>query len=413
MRGMNPKLFRAIDSKFTSLDDCGDYYGLEIPGKVKNFKYTVDEINEFVRKSYAEQKSSSYLISKGSEDERSLCGIAKRIYGTWTGALRANGIEPTRIRREFNSKDDVAKAYKEDIDKGVRKSSIQYFKQYFDTVEDIERYLGIYEEPTAYELYDKDVLDTLVYEIYSNEAEKVTVEILNNYDQNIVYSIRHHYNSILSYFSQLDVDFYAKPYVPFRWDAENTKRQLMRWIREGKPVNYTSVAYKHSGILDASRRFYGSYEGLFGACGLNYDEYRTDTNLASYYGGELEDVFADILSDLRIEYKRHLPINGCHPDFVSGKTWYDAKLSEWTISLADCQTVRKYEPHCDDLVIVFLRGSRDTDRMLSTKTRLVNVFKFVSMLPDDKQRYYTAVLNEIEFKVNANELGSQSQTETA
>jgi hypothetical protein len=415
IRKANIRLTSAIDRRFGSLEDCGDYFGLDVPDKLKNYKHTKDEVDEFIRRSHQAGKNSIYLRNSGTQDEKSLYDSLLRIYGKWTNALKANGIKPNQVRREFKSKEDVTKAYLEDVSKGIKKSDMRYIKNFFDSVEELERYLGIFEEPEpqVYEIYDKDTLETLVYEIYSNEAEKVTVEILNNYDQNIVYSIRHHYNSILSYFSQLDIDFYAKPYVPFRWDAENTKRQLMRWIREGKAVNYTSVAYRHSGIIDASRKIYGSYEGLFNACGLNYDEYRTDTSLASFYGRSLENVFENILKDLEIAHVRQPEINGCHPDFVSGRTWYDAKLSEWTISFADCTTVKKYEPHCDNLVIVFLRGNKDTDKQLTEKTRLVNIHKFVNMLPVEKRSKHISALEEIESNINSNELGSHSQSETA
>jgi hypothetical protein len=410
----NPNLFYAIVRKFNTLEECGDYLGLDIPDKQKNYKHTKDEVDEFIRHSHEAGKNSSYLKNKGTQEEKSLYSSLLRMYGTWTEALKANGIKPKRVNRVFNSKEDVAKTYVEDIRKGVKKSDIRYYKSYFNSLEELERHLGIYKEPAVFEVYEKDTLDTLVFDVYNNEPEKVTVEILDNCDPNIVYSIRHHYNSVTEYFSRMDIDLCAKPYVPFKWDAENIKRQLLRWIREGKPVNYTAVANKNKGLIAASRKFYGNYEGLFDACGLNYDDYRTDTNLASYYGKTLEDVFEDILIDLEIKYESQPEINKCHPDFVSGATWYDAKLSEWTIRHPDCITIEKYEPHCEKLVIVFLRGNKNTDKMITEKTRLVNIYKFVEMLPDAKQTQYLNRLNEIELQVASNELGSQSNdTKTA
>jgi hypothetical protein len=413
MRNNSPKMFAAIDRRFSSFEDCGNYFGLEIPDKLKNYKHTKNEVDDFIRSSHVAGKNSSFVRSKGTRDEKSLYDSVVRIYGTWTGALKANGIEPKRIRREFNSKEDVAKAYKDDIINGVHRGHIRYFKNHFESLEELERYIGIFKEPITFAVYEKHILDRLVFEVYNSEPEKVTVEMLDNYDPNIVYSIRHHYKSILSYFSQLDVDFYAKPYVPFRWDAENTKRQLMRWIREGKPVNYTAIAHRHKGLIVAARKYYGNYEGLFSACGLDYDVYRTDTTLASFYGRALEDVFENILSDLEIKYVRQPEISDCHPDFVSGRTWYDAKLSEWTINFADCTTVKKYEPHCDSLIIVFLRGNKDTDKRLTEKTRLVNIYKYVDMLPSEKRSKYINALEEIESNVNSNELGSQTNDLTA
>jgi hypothetical protein len=419
MRDLNPKLFTAIDRKFKSFDDCGDYYGLKVPNKNKNVKYTDAEVDEFIVNSSREGKSSHYLKSvSGDEIDRRMYGAALRRYGSWNKALEANGITPNNVKRRFMSKEELAYTYKQDLEKGVNRGDIRYrhhIEKYFGSAKNLEKHLGIFIESDEETLmiYEKSLLDEKVYEIHSKEFEKISTEILNNFDRNIVFSIKHHYGSVTDYFSQLDVDYYSKPYVPFRWDAENTKRQLLRWIREGKPVNYTAIAHRHKGLIVAARKYYGNYEGLFSACGLDYDEYRTDTTLASFYGRALEDVFENILSDLEIKYVRQPEINDCHPDFVSGRTWYDAKLSEWTINFADCITVKKYEPHCDSLIIVFLRGNKDTDKRLTEKTRLVNIYKYVDMLPSEKRSKYINALEEIESNVNSNELGSQSDNKTA
>lgn len=332
---------------------------------------------------------------------------AKRIYGSWNNALKANGIDPIHTVKKFSSKDDVASKYLSDINSGIKRSDISYtasIKKYFGTVDALEEYLGIKKEPEQLIVYDIGTINSKVHEILSKESDRITVKTLDSYDKNIVYSIRKHYGNITNYFSQLDVDYYAKPYVPFRWDAENVKRQLMRWIREGKPVNYTYVAMKHNGIIVAARKFYGGWAELFEACGLNYDDYRTDTDMASFYGKQLEDIFADILDTLQIKYEREPHIDNCRPDFVIGNEWVDVKLSEWTIHISDCDTLKKYEPHCETLTIVFLRGNKQLNKKITDKTRIVNIGFYIDQLPREKRGYFYGLLDEIERQLGEKEV---------
>lgn len=398
-----PSLINAISHRYGGLKRaCQE---LDVPSFSKRKRATkyqsktdMDIVNE-IKQVYSKYSAPSerFLSKKGYGR---LVEQARKRFGSWNDALIKCGFEPKMPR--FDSKEEVASKYKQDFDRGLTRKDITYRKavnRYFGSLEALEKYLGIYENPHIFFLYDKANLDSLIYKIYENEEDRINAKLLDSIDKNIVYSIRTHYKSITEYFSQLDLDFYRKPYVPFKWDAENTKRQLMRWIREGKPVNYTYVARKHGGIIEASRKFYGNYEGLFEACGYSYDDFRTDTTLASFFGRELEDVFESILIDLKQDYVRQPSVNGCHPDFVVGDTWYDAKLSEWTISLADCGTVKKYEPHCKELVIVFLRGNTDLNKSLSEKTKLINIYHYVNMLPKEKQNQYKTKLDEILMKV--------------
>ncbi|WP_252431397.1 hypothetical protein [Peribacillus butanolivorans] len=320
--------------------------------------------------------------------------------------MQSNGITPVKSMPKFRSKDDVATRYLADYNADVSRGNITYrlaVKKYFESFEALDTYLGIDRTPIELVMYDKDVLDTKVYDVMAIESEMISAAILDKYDANISYSIRKHYGSITDYFSQLDVDYYEKPYVPFRWGAENIKRQLMRWIREGKHVNYTYVAKYHSGIILASRKIYGGYAELFEACGLNYDDYRTDTSMASFYGRKLEDIFEEILNELSCEYEREPSVDNCRPDFVMGSDWVDIKLSEWTIHISDCDTIKKYEPHCETLTIVFLRGNKSLNKMITDKTRIVNIGFYIEQMPREKRGYFYERLDGIERELSEKE----------
>lgn len=400
----------ALQRKYGGLNNACDTLGIprfkRAEVNKRPSKWTKSRIDSEIKNLHEQQinVSSNNLRSKGYGG---LLSAAKRVYGSWNNALKANGIEPVMELYRFKSKEEVAEKYRQDKLKGVGYYDIDYHSyidKFFGGVTNIEKYLGIYEEPYEYKLLKKSEIDEKVYDIINKEHERINTKILDKYDKNIVYSIRKHYGNITDYFSQLDVDYYAKPYVPFRWDAENVKRQLMRWIREGKPVNYTYVAMKHNGIIVAARKFYGGWAELFEACGLNYDDYRTDTDMASFYGKQLEDIFAEILDTLHIKYEREPHIDNCRPDFVIGNEWIDVKLSEWTIHISDCDTLKKYEPHCETLTIVFLRGNKQLNKKITDKTRIVNIGFYIDQLPREKRGYFYGLLDKIERQLGEKEV---------
>lgn len=415
MRKKNSKLLSAISRRFGSLDACAEHFGIVLPEKAYKRKYDKITLDQFVIESHKKGQNSYELKTNSGKEERRLCDAACKYYGNWNNALLANGLEPSTVIRTFTNKEEVVAAFVNDLASGKKRHEITYtraVKKFFGSLEELEKYLGIFKEPESkpvFNVYSKETVNQKVFSIYEKEQDRINGKVLDAADKNILHSIKYHFGNIIDYFSSLDIDYYKRPYVPFRWDEENVKRQLLRWIREGNPVNYTYIAYKHKGILDAARKFYGSWEALFEACGLAYDDFRTDTALASFYGFKLEDVFEDILNELKINHVRQPEINGCHPDFVNGDTWYDVKLSEWTISHADCVTVKKYEPHCRNLMIVFLRGDETTDKMITEKTRLVNIRHFIEMLPQGSQKKYNERLTEIISQVASNEIGSQTK----
>lgn len=357
------------------------------------------------------------------ESERwAISEAAKRYYGSWTNALIKNGATPNG-KYVVTERDILVELYR--LKSNGLELKIANFPTWLRTAlsknyggwKPVKEKFGITNSfsdfktledrltiESGYLIYTREEIDKLIYRLIvvkrSEGISNISARTIREYDDNLLPSIQKLYGTLTDYFSQLDINYYTKPYVPFRWDAENIKRQLMRWIREGTPVNYTYVATKHRGILDASRRFYGGWEQLFKSCNLNYDDYRTDTNMASYFGRQLEDVFEEILIALGVEYEREPNIKRCRPDFTKGTDWLDVKLSEWTIHISDCDTIKKYEPHCDSLTIVFLRGNKTINKQITDKTRLVNINHYIEQLPREKRGYFYEQLNEIEAKLD-------------
>jgi hypothetical protein len=173
--------------------------------------------------------------------------------------------------------------------------------------------------------------------------------------------------------------------------------EILTRQREGLPLNYDAI--RNTGLRSRARTHFGGWRSAIEAAGLSYDDVRIDTDTASYYGYALEALFGEVLTELNVRYTQY-EHERYDPDYVlDNDRWIDVKLSEWTVSSHHSETLERYEPHCKSLTIVFLRGDKTCDRMLTPKTRLVNVSHYVKQLPRVRQRYYNAKLRDIESSV--------------
>ncbi|MGG2024230.1 hypothetical protein AB1282_00330 [Gottfriedia sp. S16(2024)] len=176
-----------------------------------------------------------------------------------------------------------------------------------------------------------------------------------------------------------------------------TDEIIIEKLTEALENRYTSmeIRNKYVGLGDSLDRRFG---GIHNACkhfGLPSIE-RDGADIYKHSGWKFEDILGELFNELDIKYEKYKH-DKYRPDFVVGKRWFDAKLSEWTINT--CNTIENYEPLCSSLTIVYLRG-REHDRMLTNKTRMVHVNKYVKQLPRDKRGYFYAKFNDILTKLN-------------
>lgn len=172
-----------------------------------------------------------------------------------------------------------------------------------------------------------------------------------------------------------------------------TDEVIANALRKSSSEGITSMEFRRrfspmGDVLD--RRFGGVLHACdyFGIARLPRD----NTDPYKFAGHLFEEVLGELFREIGIDYVKER-FGDCIPDFAVGDLWYDAKLSETTIHL--CNTVEKYEPNCEALTIVFLRGNKNTDRKLTDKTRLVHVSHYLKRLPEIRQAYFSRKLNEI------------------
>lgn len=177
-------------------------------------------------------------------------------------------------------------------------------------------------------------------------------------------------------------------------DKRSIIAEIWRRYNEGLPLNYNAIHAEDDSLRRRCTKLFGGYRYAVEAAGFTYSKVRIDTDKASYYGNLFENIVGELLTELSIEYEQYAH-SKYNPDFVlSHGRWIDAKLSEWTVTNRDCDTIEKYEPICRSLTVIYLRG-RENDRMITKKTRLIHVNKYVKQLPRHRRGYFYARFEEI------------------
>lgn len=172
--------------------------------------------------------------------------------------------------------------------------------------------------------------------------------------------------------------------------------EVRRRLREGLPLNYSAIRYQDDALRRRTTYLFGGWNNTLAAAGLNPEDYRTDTEMASFYGIKFEDTIDQLFTALAIPFVRQPDLFGLRPDFtLRNGVWVDVKLSEWTVDTRNCETVEKYTPHCRLLTIVYLRG-REIDRMYANNARLIHVNNLIKQLPRRTRGYFYGEMAKIE-----------------
>lgn len=175
-------------------------------------------------------------------------------------------------------------------------------------------------------------------------------------------------------------------------DKRSIIAEIWRRYNDDLPLNYNAIHAEDDALRRRSTYLFGGWRYAVETAGFIYDKVRVDTDKASYFGHKFERLFGEILFELDISFEQYAHSKYC-PDYVIDHgRWIDVKLSEWTITNRDCDTVGKYEPHCRSLTIVYLRG-RILDKMITDKTRLIHIDYYLKQLPRRRRGYFYAQIN--------------------
>lgn len=395
----NKNMYDHIVSFYGGTKKACIHFGIEpLPIKPRELKYTKEDLDNYLKERY--KKGSPMSLSVIRREKHWSSYVYRKYYSSWNEALEANGIPPVQTKRKSpETKEELIEMIVEMHKNGDDSYRNLYKKinKFFGSMENMKKELGIEtQQKPEPKFFTVEQINQRIKEMYEDDSvEKICQETMG---KELADSIRCHFGTLHNYFNQLDIDYYRKP-VPFYWTKETLKRQLKRWVTEGKPLNYNFMIHSHPTFIEAARKIFGSYAALFEACDLNYEDYRTDTVQASYYGYKFEDAVGELLKALGYTFTKYETDVGLQPDFIIGDTWMDAKLSRWTIVNADDDTIEKYEQYCNRLIIVYLRG-KVKDERITPKTTVISVYKLIDQLPESKREDFFSLFKSIETEID-------------
>ncbi|GLV66767.1 hypothetical protein Bmyc01_54360 [Bacillus mycoides] len=186
------------------------------------------------------------------------------------------------------------------------------------------------------------------------------------------------------------------------WEEENVLKSLKEIHDKGEEMTASRMFSDHASLYIATRKRFGSYEKALELIGLNYDEIRQDSSVIRN-GNYFEELLQKVFNYLNIEHKdqetTHFE-NGTYgiPDFKVKsmnselhdlfntipfqEIWIDSKLSRWTRYANNSKTEKKYIPHCDKLIFVYLRG-REEPEGLDQKVTNICVYDLLPYIKDE------------------------------
>jgi hypothetical protein len=202
-----------------------------------------------------------------------------------------------------------------------------------------------------------------------------------------------------------DLKFKRRGY--FQDNKENIIYEIKLRANKNLKLNTLKLREDVQGLYLAACREFGSWEKALAEAGFDYKQIKEDVPKSRNHGKTFEFILGEILTELNILYQKGFN-RKLRPDFrIKYNQWIDAKLSEWSIYC--CKTMEKYEPHCTLLTIVYLRGNKNKDKMISHKTRLISVYKLIKALPNYRYKYYIKILDDLLVEVEQDEIEEENK----
>lgn len=159
------------------------------------------------------------------------------------------------------------------------------------------------------------------------------------------------------------------------WSEQDVINALKEREANGESFVSAIIADEHFALYRACTTVFGSYRNAIEYAGLSYDSCVDDVFECSYFGREFENKLKEMFQALGYGYDYHYQgLKGIIPDFYDAPNniIIDAKLSSWTVF--NSSTIEKYIPHCDKLVIVYLRGARIKRRIDGMEMRHISYY---------------------------------------
>lgn len=381
-----------------------------------SMKLTKADVDRYITTTHKEgRRGMTAKEVMSTEGNNYMVTAARREYGSWDMALYENGVMPRRI-------------VDNEVIERITGRVVETYRE-VETIQGTSKKLGISDslvrsilkEQGEEIIHKTDWFNNRVPPLPKDEVVEFVRELVRESENTKIdtrdvrekypleyFSIVKHYGNLSTAIMESG-EYVLDKQVPRKWNRGYLKEQIMLGSILGKSLNHTHM---HVGagatVIAYAREEFGTWKKAIEWAGLDYEKVSLKSTTNADLGREFESVLDDIFTEIGLDYSKENHVT-YKPDYVVGSEWIDAKLSEFTHAGKDRDgrtVVDKYEQHCDKLTLVFLLGNENTDRMLTDKTRLVHVSKYVGMLSDDKQAYYRRRLGDIKDRADGRKEGA-------
>lgn len=160
--------------------------------------------------------------------------------------------------------------------------------------------------------------------------------------------------------------------------------------------------YRNTIIRHYIRKEFGGMKGFQEAFNIsrNLNPYRSSNGLSFFTeaGRRFEALVKRCFNESKTYVDDSFYIDGCHPDFVHGEDWFDAKLSKSTAFSPSCETIEKYTKHADYLTLIYAVDDMPDDEVpsLEDNVKLVDVFDYFPHIPDSLRNEIGGLIAEVQ-----------------
>lgn len=199
-------------------------------------------------------------------------------------------------------------------------------------------------------------------------TEVSSISELSRKHKSLEHAVRKHYGTYENLCADIGIDVSVVKRQVREWRKEDLLKVLIEMRDEGLLLNITNVKSRFPSVHEVAVRCFGSYENALNEIGESLGDHICEMKYDSYIGKSFERILSEMFLALGYTYlyQKRLLNGTIMPDFIDERTnfFIDAKLSSWTVFHSD--TLNKYTPHCDRLIVVYLRGSdiaHDVDKL--------------------------------------------------
>lgn len=233
--------------------------------------------------------------------------------------------------------------------------------------------------------------DDIISKIHKYNEDGIDLSYMNMiiHDSKLVSSIKNHFD--MSWSDLIDSLDVKHTRGRRKLSKEIIIEILNGFIKNDISISPMSIKFHDDSLPTSIYQYFGSYENLYLSMNLNPEDYLSYSNLQGI-GCKFEKLVKKVFDYLKIERKYNKTVQNLRPDFqLDNNIWVDAKLSSWT-AFHD-GTFDKYLPHCDKLIIVYLRGQEIIN--VPEKVQLLNIAELFPKLKEIKQTKIISQINQI------------------